>query len=100
LDFGAGHIVVRQGKGRKDRLTLLPNQLRQPLQEHLDEVGLLHKSDIAKGAGYVELPGALARKYPNAHPEWPWQWAFPATRQYQHPRSGLLYRHHLHETVL
>jgi integron integrase len=100
LDFGAGHIVVRQGKGRKDRLTLLPNQLRQPLQEHLDEVGLLHKGDLAKGAGYVELPGALARKYPNAHREWPWQWAFPATRQYQHPRSGLLYRHHLHETVL
>jgi integron integrase len=100
FDFAAGHIVVRQGKGRKDRLTLLPDQLRQPLRKHLSDVERLHKSDLVDGAGHVELPGALATKYPNASREWPWQWAFPATRQYRHPSSGLLYRHHLHETVL
>lgn len=100
FDFGAGHIIVRQGKGKKDRLTLLPNQLRQPLREHLSDVERQHQRDLADGAGHVELPGALATKYPNASREWPWQWAFPATRQYRHPGSGLGYRHHLHETVL
>lgn len=100
FDLAAGHIVVRQGKGKKDRLTLLPDQLRQPLREHLSDVERQHERNLAHGAGHVELPGALAAKYPNAARGWPWQWAFPATRQYRHPSSGLLYRHHVHETVL
>ena len=100
LDFGAGHIVIRDGKGRKDRMALLPNQLRQPLTEHLRDVAQMREGDLAAGAGYVQLPGALAEKYPNAPREWPWHWVFPATRTYRDERSGLLYRHHLHETVL
>ncbi len=64
------------------------------------EVENMHRRDLAEGGGFVELPSALARKYPNADREWPWQWVFPATRQYVHESSGLLYRHHLHETVL
>jgi len=100
LDFAAGQTIVRDGKGKKDRITLLPNQLRQPLREHLGEVEQLRERDLAQGAGYVELPGALARKYPSASREWPWHWVFPATRQYIQEGSELLYRHHLHETVL
>jgi integron integrase len=100
LDFGAGYIVIRDGKGRKDRMALLPNQLRQPLTEHLRDVAQMREGDLAAGAGYVQLPGALAEKYPNAPREWPWHWVFPATRTYRDERSGLLYRHHLHETVL
>ena len=77
LDFGAGHIVIRDGKGRKDRMALLPNQLRQPLTEHLRDVAQTRERDLAAGAGYVQLPGALAEKYPNAALEWPWHWVFP-----------------------
>jgi len=60
----------------------------------------LFQADLAAGAGFVELPGLLSRKYPNAAREWPWQWLFPATRQYHHPATDQLRRHHLHETVL
>jgi integron integrase len=100
VDFAGGYIVVRQGKGRKDRRTLLPAQLRSPLTRQLENVRQLHQSDLAKGAGGVALPGALSRKYTNASQSWPWQWLFPATRQYRHPESGRLVRHHLHETVV
>ena len=100
VDFAAGQIVVRDGKGRKDRITLLPGHVRQPLREHLRDVEQIHHRDLASGAGYVQLPDGLARKYPNASREWSWQWVFPATRHYAHPVSGLLHRHHLHETVL
>jgi integron integrase len=100
VDFAAGHIVVRDGKGRKDRITLLPANLRQPLREHLHDVAALHRNDLAAGGGHVELPEGLSRKFPNAPREWPWQWVFPATRQYRHPATSLIHRHHLHETVL
>ncbi len=100
IDFGAGHLVVRQGKGRKDRLSVLPAQLRVPLNEHLRSVKELHMADLAKGAGSVALPGALARKYPHASKSWAWQWLFPATRTYVDATSGERRRHHLHETVL
>ena len=100
VDFAAGHIVVRDGKGRRDRVTLLPGPVRQPLREHIGEMERVHRSDLALGAGYVQLPDGLARKYPNAARDWPWQWVFPATRHYRHPDSGLLHRHHLHETAL
>jgi integron integrase len=100
VDFGTGHISVRNGKGAKDRTTLLPTCLREPLFDHLRRVRDVHQSDLDAGAGYVELPTALSRKYPGAAREWPWQWVFPATRHYRDPESGQLRRHHLHETVL
>ena len=78
---------------------LLPGRLRSPLQAHLEQVRRAHRADLKAGAGYVELPGALVKKYPFAEREWPWQWVFPATRHYRDPQ-GKLRRHHLHETVL
>lgn len=81
-------------------MTLLPECALEPLRDHLRRVRETHRSDLAASAGYVELPTALSRKYPNAAREWPWQWVFPATRCYRDPRSGELRRHHLHETVL
>jgi integron integrase len=100
IDFSGNQIVVRSGKGNKDRLTMLPTPLREPLREHLLAVQRQHQDDLEKGGGYVELPGAIATKYPNANRDWSWQWVFPATRQYQEPHTGELRRHHLHETVL
>jgi len=100
VDFDAGHIVVRQGKGRKDRITLLPRSLAPELRQHLERVRRQHSIDLRAGSGFVELPAALRLKYPNASREWAWQWVFPATRHYVHALSGERRRHHLHETVL
>ena len=91
---------MRDGKGRKDRITLLPGRLHAPLRDHLQRVRALHTSDLAANAGAVALPDAYARKDPGAARSWPWQWVFPATRQYRDPATGDLRRHHLHETVL
>jgi integron integrase len=99
LDFSARHIFVRRGKGNKDRLTLFPNVLQEPLRQHLLVVKRQHELDLHQGGGFVELPGALGTKYPNAAREWMWQWAFPATRQYRDRVTTELRRHHLHETV-
>ncbi len=95
-----GEIMVRDGKGRKDRVTLLPSNLQGPLAEHVARVRLQHKRDLSRGRGAVALPDALSRKYPNASREWPWQWVFPATRFYRDSETGEYRRHHLHETVL
>lgn len=100
VDLAESRIIVRDGKGRKDRATLLPQRLRDPLRRHLAEVKRLHEHDLRKGAGHVELPDALARKYPSASRSWPWQWVFPATRIYRDSASGARRRHHLHETVV
>ena len=100
VDFAAGGLIVRRGKGSKDRLTLLPQALVAPLKTHLGHVKAQHQMDLAEGAGYVELPYALGLKYPNASREWGWQWVFPATRRYLHAPSQELRRHHLHEHVL
>jgi integron integrase len=100
LDFDQRQIVVRAGKGDKDRYTMLPTGLIEPLQRHLQEVRRLHQEDTSKGLGSVVLPGALARKYATASAEWGWQWVFPATSHYKDPETGELRRHHLHETVL
>jgi len=100
IDFASAQILVRQGKGRKDRSTVLPANLRGPLTAHLKKVQALHRADLAIGAGAVTLPGALVRKLPNASKSWPWQWLFPATRHYRDRDTGELRRHHLHETVL
>lgn len=100
LDFAMNQIIVRDGKGAKDRVTVLPTVAKEPLTRHLLRVRRQHEADLAFGAGWVELPWALARKYPNAGREWPWQWAFPATRFYFDQATGQRRRHHLHESVL
>jgi integron integrase len=82
VDFARNQIVVRSGKGDKDRLTMFPATLKSALAQHLERVREQHEADLQHGAGWVELPTALMRKYPNAGREWPWQWVFPATRIY------------------
>jgi integron integrase len=100
IDFARNQIVVRAGKGNKDRLTMLPDAAKPDLLRHLDAVRAQHQLDLRAGAGWVELPNALARKYPSAGREWPWQWVFPATRIYVDRLTGQRRRHHLHESVL
>jgi integron integrase len=100
VDFGAHEITVRGGKGDRDRVTVLPERLEGPLLHHLAAVRAQHERDLVAGAGWVELPGALGVKYPQAGQEWGWQWVFPATRPYMDPPSGQCRRHHLHETVV
>jgi integron integrase len=100
LDFDGRAIRLRQGKGRKDRVTMLPEAIVTPLQEHLLRVRELHQSDRALGFGQVMLPHALAAKYVSASYEWGWQWVFPAARRYRDATTGVERRHHLHETVV
>ncbi len=100
VDFGRGRIVVRGGKGNKDRETVLPEKLTSQLQQHLERVRLLHEKDLAEGFGAVYLPEALARKYPNAAREWIWQYVFPAAGRSKDPRSGVMRRHHVNELAI
>jgi integron integrase len=100
VDFTYNQIVVRDGKGRKDRVTMLPQQVKAPLQRHLHDVQQLHGQDVQAGAGHVYLPYALERKYPNASREWIWQYVFPAARPSRDPRTGIIRRHHVHKLVL
>jgi integron integrase len=100
LDFGQQQVVVRDGKGAKDRVTLLPIRLVTPLQDHLRIVRRTHEEDLARGYGAVYLPYALERKYPNANREWIWQYVFPAGRISTDSRTGIVRRHHLDESGL
>ena len=100
VDFARNQIMVRGGKGDKDRATPLPAVVIADLAKHLEVVKRQHDADLRHGAGWVELPWALARKYPNAGREWAWQWVFPATRIYVDRGTGQHRRHHLHESVL
>jgi len=100
IDFGYRQIVVREGKGGKARVTILPSAIEDRLKFHLEEVEARHEKDLSEGGGYVKLPDGLDRKYPGADRQWRWQWVFPAARQYIDPATGCPYRHHLHETVL
>jgi integron integrase len=100
VDFGANQIVVRRGKGERDRVTLLPGATRGDLEAEIARVRRLHATDVRRDAGWVELPEALAIKYPRAGRELPWQWVFPATRIYVDRVTGQSRRHHLHESVL
>jgi integron integrase len=106
VDFALNQILVRDGKGMKDRLTMLPVALRQPLRRHLEAVKLLHEADLREGFGDVYLPDALARKYPTAGKWWIWQWVFPAASRSADPRaapgppSTTKRRHHLGETLI
>jgi len=100
IDFSSHQILVCEGKGHKDRRTMLPATVQEPLVAHLEHVRLVHQHDLAQGCGRVSLPDALARKYPHADCEWGWQWVFPAAQRNLDPRSGVQRRHHLHESVL
>lgn len=100
IDFGNNHILIRDAKGIKDRITILPDNLKSALQDHLERVKLLHQDDVAKGYGRVYLPYALEQKYPKASAEWGWQYAFPAKVLSEDPRTGEIRRHHIHENSL
>jgi integron integrase len=100
IDFARNQIIVRSGKGDKDRVTILPDKLKLELEEHLKRVRLLWEADVREGFGEVYLPEALARKYPNASQEWGWQWVFPSHSRSRDPRSGKMRRHHVQETGL
>lgn len=94
IDFSRFEILIRDGKGGKDRVTMLPETMAAPLQAHLLQVKHLHESDLVRGGGEVFLPYALARKYPQAGKEWGWQYVFPSSRISCDPRSGIWRRHH------
>jgi len=100
IDFKQRAILVRDGKGGKDRVVTLADELITPLERHLATRQTLHEQDSAEGLGSVHLPHALARKYPNAETSWAWQYVFPASRMSRDPRSGKTRRHHLDETVI
>ena len=100
IDFERNQITVRDGKGRKDRVTVLPASIRPALLEQVRRTRGRHERDLERGCGSVEIPGALARKYPRAPWEWGWQWVFPATRLYHGRETRQWRRHHIHETVI
>jgi integron integrase len=100
LDFGMKELTVRDGKGSKDRYTVLPERVIPALQEHLVKVKAIHDGDLRAGHGAVYLPGALDRKYPSAAREWRWQYVFPARGLSRDPRGGRLRRHHLDEATV
>jgi integron integrase len=97
LDFDHRAIIVRRGKGGKDRVVTLPDELIVPLKRHLQSVKLSHEKDLADGLGDVHLPNALQRKYRTAGKQWAWQYVFPARRRSMDPRTGLERRHHIDE---
>ena len=100
VDFERCEIVVRQGKGGKDRGVPLPQACVGPLRAQLERARAVHRRDVAAGLGRVRLPGGLERKYASAAQEWGWQWGFPALRRHRDPRDGVERRHHLHETAV
>ncbi len=100
INFEYKQITVRNGKGDKDRVTILPEKIIADLQKHLEKTKEQHEKDLGKGYGTVYLPYALAKKYPNANKEWGWQYVFPAARISTDPRSGVKQRHHLNDSTV
>lgn len=96
VDFDLRTVTVQEGKGGKDRVTVLPERLVAPLREHLERVRALHAQDLAEGFGEAALPDALAAKYRGAGKQWSWQWVFPSVQRSTDPRTGVVRRHHLH----
>ena len=100
IDFQQNCINVRDGKGNKDRITMLPESIKENLVKHLKKVKGIHDNDIKRGYGRVMMPDALARKYPNANKEWRWQWVFPQENLWRNESTGERGRHHVHETII
>jgi len=100
VDFSYNQIIVRSGKGNKDRVTMLSQKVKEPLKKHLETVKATHDRDLSEGYGNVYLPYALERKYPNAGTSWGWQYVFPALKRSIDPRSGMERRHHIGGMVL
>jgi integron integrase len=100
VDFAYKKITVREGKGEKDRVTMLPESVIEPLQKHLPEVKKQHEADLKAGLGTVHMPYALDRKYPHKNKAWGWQYVFPAARFSIDPRSGVKQRHHLDASAM
>lgn len=100
IDFERRELLVRDGKGAKDRVTMLPASLVEALQKHLMQVRAVHTADLRDGWGRVMLPDALVRKYPNASGEWRWQWVFPQAKRWRNAASGEQGRHHADESIL
>jgi integron integrase len=100
VDFAQHQLIVHDGKGQQDRVTMVPTRVHAPLREHLLAVKRMYTQDRARGYGHVSLPFALARKYPQASQEWGWQYVFPADRRTRDPRSGHVRRHHIDESGL
>ncbi len=100
VDLTTRTLLIRDGKGRKDRPAVLPETLLEPIARQLEAVADQHRADLEAGSGWVELPDAFGAKSPNAGRELPWQWLFPATRHYRHAATGQMRRHHLHESVV
>jgi len=99
VDLSYRQILVRDGKGEKDRVTVLPEALIEPMRAHLERVRMLHARDLQQGYGEVHLPYALSRKYPRAGKEWAWQYVFPSKNRSADPDDGVIRRHHLDESV-
>ncbi|MGA9115883.1 MAG: integron integrase [Bacteroidota bacterium] len=100
IDFARNEILVRDGKGAKDRITMLPGSVKEALREHLGRVRTIHEKDLKDGWGGVRMPDALDRKYPNAPKDWRWQWVFPQEHRWVNPRTGEEGRHHTDESIL
>lgn len=100
IDFEMNQVVVRSGKGKKDRITVLPDRIKRRLPIHLKVVQRIHQKDLAEGYVRVQLPNALGRKYKNADAQWGWQFVFPAKSRAKDPRSNTIRRHHLHVSSL
>jgi len=100
IDFQKNYITVRDGKGNKDRMTMLPASVKERLTEHLKQVKETHENDIKRGYGRVMLPDALERKYRHANREWRWQWVFPQEKLWRNEATGERGRHHVHETII
>lgn len=100
IDFATNQITVRDGKGFKDRITMMPDVAKGQLLRHLKNIKRIHERDLAEGYGRVQMPYALARKYPNAGQEWIWQWIFPQANRWFNPRSGQQGRHHVDESLV
>ncbi len=100
IDFQTGCITVRNGKGDKDRITMLPNSIKNTLKEHFAAVKKIHCQDVKQGYGKVAMPDALVRKYPKANIEWRWQWVFPQEKLWLNEKTGERGRHHVHESII
>jgi len=100
IDFSSNAVLVRDGKGAKERIIMLPESLKAPLQEHLKKVKAIHGQDLAEWWGRVQMPNALDRKYPNAPGDWRRQWVFTQENRWKNTKTGEEGRHHMHETIL